>query len=170
MITKEQIEKWRKLKDDGMFSGVGEYTPPEFWEALDEIERLKRKVSKFHRLYQQANGKATRYARTIESQRESKLFYKRKIWAVLDVLPADANWHNAPDYICHFKAQMSAHSQQANHYQKMLEGLNAQRKNSMSIENAHKMALELAEFALGGYYDNERGIKFIEEWRKNNDC
>lgn len=43
-------------------------------------------------------------------------------------------------------------------------------QNSMSVENVQKMALKLAEFALGGYYDKDKGIKFIEEWRKNNDC
>jgi hypothetical protein len=43
-------------------------------------------------------------------------------------------------------------------------------QNSMSIENVQKMAIELAEFALGGYYDKTAGIKFIAEWRKNNDC
>lgn len=139
-------------------------------EVQEYIDNLKRKVSKYHRLYQQANGRAMRYARTKERLFEDKLFLKRKIRNILSVLPDDANWHNAPDYIVHFKRQMSAHAQQANHYQKLFNGLAAKSKNSMSLENVQKMALELAEFALGGYYDKAAGIKFIEEWRKNNDC
>ena len=41
MITAIQIKEWRDLKSDGMTSAVGEYTPSEFWDALDEIERLR---------------------------------------------------------------------------------------------------------------------------------
>lgn len=44
MITKEQISEWRKLKNDGLTSAIGEYTPSEFWECLDEIERLNTKI------------------------------------------------------------------------------------------------------------------------------
>ena len=40
-ISKEQIEEWRKELGNGMTSAVGEYTPQEFWDALDEIERLR---------------------------------------------------------------------------------------------------------------------------------
>jgi hypothetical protein len=40
-VSDEQIAKWRKLKSHGMVSAVGEYTPDEFWLALDEIERLR---------------------------------------------------------------------------------------------------------------------------------
>ena len=41
IITDKQITEWRKLRDEGMVSAIGEYTPPEFWDALDEIERLR---------------------------------------------------------------------------------------------------------------------------------
>lgn len=93
MITKQQIEEWRKLKNEGMVSGVGEYTPPEFWEALDEIERL-----------------------------------------------------------------------------------NAQIKNNMSIENVQQMMLDFANSRVAhtSYFsdlDHRNDVlKFIEEWRKENDC
>jgi hypothetical protein len=40
-VSDEQIAEWRKLKSHGMVSAVGEYTPDEFWLALDEIERLR---------------------------------------------------------------------------------------------------------------------------------
>lgn len=40
-ITVHQIAEWRKLQDAGMESVLGEFTPPEFWEALSEIERLR---------------------------------------------------------------------------------------------------------------------------------
>lgn len=39
-ISSEQIAKWRKEQGQGMESAIGEYTPPEFWEVLDELERL----------------------------------------------------------------------------------------------------------------------------------
>lgn len=41
MITKQQIDEWRVQRGMGMVSAVGEYTPDEFWDALDEIERLR---------------------------------------------------------------------------------------------------------------------------------
>lgn len=41
MINGKQINEWRALKNDGMRSAIGEYTPEEFWEALDDIERLR---------------------------------------------------------------------------------------------------------------------------------
>jgi hypothetical protein len=40
-ITPEQIAQWRRKRGNGMTSAVGEYTPSEFWDALDEIERLR---------------------------------------------------------------------------------------------------------------------------------
>lgn len=46
VITKELIEEWRKERDNGMVSAVGEYTPPEFWAALDEIERLTAEIAR----------------------------------------------------------------------------------------------------------------------------
>lgn len=169
MITKEQIAEWRKLKNEGMVSCAGEYAPPEFWEALDEIERLKRKVSEYHRLYQQANGKVTRYERTRDRLAIDKIFLKRKIWAILAVLPDEANWHNAPDYIRHFKSQMSAHAKQANHYQKLYNELNAKSKNSMGIENVQGMAHSIMTM-FAPTVTQEYANKFIEEWRRNNDC
>jgi hypothetical protein len=39
-VSEEDIAAWRKLRECGMASAVGEYTPDEFWLALDEIERL----------------------------------------------------------------------------------------------------------------------------------
>jgi hypothetical protein len=40
MTTKAQRTEWRKLQGQGMTSAVGEYTPPEFWELLDDVDRL----------------------------------------------------------------------------------------------------------------------------------
>jgi hypothetical protein len=40
-ITDQQIAAWRKHQGAGMESALGEFTPPEFWEALSEIERLR---------------------------------------------------------------------------------------------------------------------------------
>lgn len=39
-ITQEQLAEWRKLRGAGMESAIGEYTPPEFWQVLDELEQL----------------------------------------------------------------------------------------------------------------------------------
>ena len=39
-ITPEQIAEWRKERDKGMVSAVGEYTPDEFWLVLDAYEAL----------------------------------------------------------------------------------------------------------------------------------
>ena len=41
MMEKNQIDELRALRGQGMVSAVGEYTPDELWEALDEIERLR---------------------------------------------------------------------------------------------------------------------------------
>jgi len=41
MIDEAQIRAWRLERYSGMVSAVGEYTPSEFWDALDEIERLR---------------------------------------------------------------------------------------------------------------------------------
>lgn len=40
-FTPEKIAELRKLKGEGMISVVGQYTPDEFWAALDEIESLR---------------------------------------------------------------------------------------------------------------------------------
>lgn len=40
-LSPEEIRELRKLRGQGMESAVGEYTPPELWDALDEIERLR---------------------------------------------------------------------------------------------------------------------------------
>jgi hypothetical protein len=45
-ITDEQIAEWRTMRKKGMVSAIGEYTPDEFWAALDEIERLRGKKEK----------------------------------------------------------------------------------------------------------------------------
>jgi hypothetical protein len=45
-ITDKQIAEWRELRDEGMVSTIGEYTPPEFWDALDEIERLRAELKR----------------------------------------------------------------------------------------------------------------------------
>jgi len=37
----KQIAKLRALRDQGVTFAVGEYTPDELWDALDEIERLR---------------------------------------------------------------------------------------------------------------------------------
>lgn len=39
--------KMRSLRGSGMVSGVGEYTPEEFWAALDYIEELEDKLEDF---------------------------------------------------------------------------------------------------------------------------
>ena len=41
-MNEQQIAELRALRDKGMVSAVGEYTPEEFWEALDAIERLRK--------------------------------------------------------------------------------------------------------------------------------
>ncbi len=38
------LDELRSLRGQGMISAVGEYTPTEFWDALDEIERLRELV------------------------------------------------------------------------------------------------------------------------------
>lgn len=40
-ISDKQIAEWRALRNEGMTSAVGEYTPKEFWDVLDELERLR---------------------------------------------------------------------------------------------------------------------------------
>jgi hypothetical protein len=37
----KKIAELRSLRGQGMISAVGEYTPDEFWDVLDEIERLQ---------------------------------------------------------------------------------------------------------------------------------
>lgn len=39
-ITKERIAEWRALRNEGITSAVGEYTPSEFWELLDAFEAI----------------------------------------------------------------------------------------------------------------------------------
>ncbi len=46
MIDEKQIAEWRELRNEGMESAIGEYTPAEFWDALDEIERLRAELEK----------------------------------------------------------------------------------------------------------------------------
>ena len=40
MFDDKRIAELRALRDEGLVSAVGEYAPEEFWEALDELERL----------------------------------------------------------------------------------------------------------------------------------
>lgn len=40
-MSPEKIAELRKLRGSGLTSAVGEYTPDELWEALDEIESLR---------------------------------------------------------------------------------------------------------------------------------
>ena len=40
MIDSATLEKWKTYQGEGMISALGEYTPPEFWELLDEYEEL----------------------------------------------------------------------------------------------------------------------------------
>ncbi len=44
-ITKDQLAEWRKYRGVGYTSAIGEYTPSEFWDALDEIDRLNALVN-----------------------------------------------------------------------------------------------------------------------------
>lgn len=44
-VTPEMLAKWRSHQGQGMTSAVGEYTPDEFWLALDEIESLQKRLS-----------------------------------------------------------------------------------------------------------------------------
>lgn len=39
LVTKDQIAYWREVQGEGLESAIGEYTPPEFWNALDTIEQ-----------------------------------------------------------------------------------------------------------------------------------
>lgn len=43
-ITDEKIIELRKLRGIGMQSSVGEYTPDELWDALDDIESLRKEL------------------------------------------------------------------------------------------------------------------------------
>lgn len=47
-VTPEMLAKWRSHQGQGMTSAVGEYTPDEFWLALDEIESLQKRLSEAH--------------------------------------------------------------------------------------------------------------------------
>ncbi|MBU0808732.1 MAG: hypothetical protein KKD30_02285 [Gammaproteobacteria bacterium] len=40
LISADQMAEWRALRGEGMVSAVGEYTPEEFWRALDAIDAL----------------------------------------------------------------------------------------------------------------------------------
>lgn len=40
--TPEEREEWRRLQGEGMTSAVGEYTPDEFYDLLDDVEELLR--------------------------------------------------------------------------------------------------------------------------------
>ena len=40
-MDEEKISELRTLRNSGMVSAAGDYTPPELWEALDCIERLR---------------------------------------------------------------------------------------------------------------------------------
>jgi len=38
--TQESRDEWCKQRGSGMTSAVGEYTPDEFWDLLDDVETL----------------------------------------------------------------------------------------------------------------------------------
>ncbi len=38
-------EAWRKQRGEGMTSAIGEYTPEEFWDLLDDVDALANYVS-----------------------------------------------------------------------------------------------------------------------------
>ena len=40
-MNEQRIAELRALRGSGMTSAVGEYTPDELWEALDDVERLR---------------------------------------------------------------------------------------------------------------------------------
>lgn len=40
-IAEKDISEWESERGKGMQSALGEYTPSEFWEAVDEIKRLR---------------------------------------------------------------------------------------------------------------------------------
>lgn len=46
MFDDKRISELRELFGQGMVSAVGEYTPDELWEALNEIERLRSALSR----------------------------------------------------------------------------------------------------------------------------
>ena len=48
------IANLRALRGQGLVSSVGEYTPNELWDALDEIEQLRTEKSTFQKLVREA--------------------------------------------------------------------------------------------------------------------
>lgn len=48
--TSQEIAEWRALRSQGMTSAVGEYTPAEFWSALDVIESLRAEAAENARI------------------------------------------------------------------------------------------------------------------------
>jgi len=50
MITDAQIAEWRKLRNEGLDSSIGEYTPPEFWLVLDELDALRKDAERYRYL------------------------------------------------------------------------------------------------------------------------
>ncbi|MBX9913716.1 MAG: hypothetical protein K2Y25_07445 [Pseudomonadaceae bacterium] len=49
MITSEEIAEWRALQGEGMVSAIGEYTPPEFWLVLDDLDAERAKVAELEK-------------------------------------------------------------------------------------------------------------------------
>jgi len=44
LITKEQIAAWWSMRNQGMTSAVGEYTPSEFWDVLEAYESQQKDI------------------------------------------------------------------------------------------------------------------------------
>lgn len=149
-------------------------------EDLEEENRqLKRKVSKYHRLYQQANGKAMRYARNKDYHLHDKQLYKSKLAAILSVMPNSVNMHIAPDWIVALRHQKNDLQNRYNDLLILLERLKKDmtyfRGKSMSIEEAQEMVLDFADSRIANtnYFSeiDRRNdiIEFIEEWSQDND-
>lgn len=49
MIGEQQITEWLSVKGEGLTSAVGEYTPAEFWELLDEFQQQTVRVAELEK-------------------------------------------------------------------------------------------------------------------------
>ena len=56
MITEKQIKEWEKWKGSGYLSGLGEYTPEEFWILLDAYKELLTENKELRRENKYLNG------------------------------------------------------------------------------------------------------------------
>ncbi|MET4695194.1 hypothetical protein [Endozoicomonas lisbonensis] len=81
-MNEKQIEELRALKGQGMESAVGEYTPAELWEALDEIERLQRLTAKLLECFGAMEGtwyesEWSDFGITEEESKQLRAFYSK---------------------------------------------------------------------------------------------